>query len=50
MEPNAKISRKTLKSTQSTIDNHRIKILSFIYYRYIEKTGLDFDTFISEYK
>ena len=50
MEPNAKISRKTLNDTQAAIDNHRTKILSFIYYRYIVKTGVDFESFISSYK
>ena len=50
MEPNAKISRKTLNDTQAAIDNHRTKILSFIYYRYVAKTGVDFESFISSYK
>jgi hypothetical protein len=50
MDPNAKISRKTLKDTQSALDNHRIKILSFIYHRYISKTGVNFNDFISSYK
>ena len=50
METKAKISKETINSSQKAIDNHRMKILCFIYYRYISKIGIDFESFISSYK
>lgn len=50
MEPHCKISRKTFKSLDKSLDTHRIKILSFIYHKYISKTGITYDAFIKDYK
>ena len=50
MEPHCKISQKTLKNLETSINTHRVKILSFIYHRYISKTGVSYEAFIKDYK
>lgn len=44
-----RVSSKTLKELENNIEGHQIKILSLIYKRYIEKTGVAYDDFIKEF-
>lgn len=50
MDPNCKISQTTLKNIDTSMKTHRLKILSFIYHRYISERGISYDTFINDYK